>query len=83
MPWVMAIVVGLGIYAGTRLFMGPTSDTARKNDWVNYYTKQADVLIKKGLLENIAEGNLLIVKAARLINNIDPIPAGSPPEVSK
>jgi hypothetical protein len=82
MPWIMAIVVGLGIYAGTRLFLGPTSATARKNDWINYYTKQSQYLINKGMVENIAEGNLLIVKAGRLINNIDPTPDGEPPKVS-
>jgi hypothetical protein len=83
MPWVMAIVVGLGIYAGVRLFAGPSDAVARKNDWITYYTKQASYLISKGMVESIAEGNLLIVKAGRLINNIDPTPDGEPPKVSE
>lgn len=76
----MAIVVGIGIYAFTRL-VAPKTDVQRKQAWIEYYNAEADSLIKRGFAESIVQGNMMLIKSGRLINNLDPIPTGMPPKV--
>lgn len=83
MPWVMAVVVGIGAYSAIRLFTQKkdVTEVERKQAWIDYYNKQAAILIKKGYVEDIIRGNMLIAKSNLLINNLMLTPKENPPEI--